>query len=260
MTDAFSVGGVVRGSSGATFTESFGNVTKVGTGNGRVLEQGMWLQMRSTPLLPEVYTTGEIFDDDEYVMELLSPLPRPLVDTAVLGQRIIMALKPNIWVLPPENTLNVDAHLWKVEGLMRSANIGRDVVNKMLSAFDAVDWSSQRVGLTHGDPTFDNVMLRGSDIVLIDPIPSTPAVPDLRVVDAGKVLQSAYGFETARYGIEFHVDSETVQEAVLACLDEDEHLAARYWCAVHFLRALPYMKKEVRTDVVNCFASVVRDL
>ena len=81
--------------------------------------------------------------------------------------------------------------------------------------------------------------------MVIDPIPATPAVPDLKSVDMGKIMTSVIGFERARYG-EFPV----INSLAFSTLSANELKATKYWAAVHLLRALPYTPSgKVRDDV-----------
>ncbi len=55
---------------------------------------------------------------------------------------------------------------------------------------------SERPCLIHGDPTLANLMQRGHQYVLIDPLPPKVHVPSLREIDLAAMLQSAAGWET----------------------------------------------------------------
>ena len=81
--------------------------------------------------------------------------------------------------------------------------------------------------------------------------PATPAVPDLRAVDYGKILQSCMGFEQARYDrsdMLFHV---TPEELKLRVGDENEWNATVLWAIVHFLRFMPYAPDDATRERVK---------
>jgi hypothetical protein len=95
---------------------------------------------------------------------------------------------------------------------------------------------------THGDPTWDNLMIRGTEqLVYVDPIPATSSVPDLRSVDTGKMLQSIIGYERNKYGIlspwVCPVKVDTLKDLVDSNI---EWQATVWWCVVHLIRRFPY--------------------
>lgn len=237
------LGPIARGSSGASFVIDSAFATK--TGNERVVTQGEWLSFNKATGLPEVFDV----DDTGYKMELLSSVPWPLVVPSRIVEETVAVLERDIWSKPPVTELDLDLHLEKVDALATRWVPG--IKNALLERAKEVAGLGVAC-LTHGDPTMDNVMLRGYDIVLIDPVPATPAVPDLRAVDLGKLLQSANGFEKIRYNEDFRVATRHI-EGLYARLNvsEDEQRAAAYWCIVHFLRALPYVPQNVTTRLVR---------
>src|SRR5437588_835106 len=81
------------------------------------------------------------------------------------------------------------------------------------------------------------------ELLLIDPIPATPAVPDLLCVDVGKMLQSAVGWESVRYQRPFRHGVSDLTRCLT--LDEYEWEASSYWCGVHLLRTLPYVDPSI---------------
>lgn len=111
--------------------------------------------------------------------------------------------------------------------------------------------------LIHGDPTAANIMRRhvvdaagerdGDEVVLIDPIAPMGKVPSLPAVDAGKLLQSALGWENV---LEREVDVPWggMAAEVLTALPMVDPRQAWFWCAVHCARVVPYAKRTaVRT-------------
>lgn len=89
--------------------------------------------------------------------------------------------------------------------------------------------------LTHGDPTFANTMMRGDQLVLIDPKVPGNGIPSAWHVDAAKVLQSMCGWESVLAGAsqrEWCVPQflEDGSEADLMCI--------AWWLHVHCERIL----------------------
>lgn len=214
-----------RGSSQATFIIEDENVRKSDspvTGR-RVRDQGIWLRKYDESLcLPAVH---EVYADG-YLMEKLGDggLYFDYPDLLKLCKRIIATLEDKLWNLEFENVLrtlveyNEDpssmdlfesnpCHRHYVKQLLRDVNLIRSLGKTMSRYEDRINWRHLRRGLTHGDPIYDNVMYRpkpewqkGShQLVLIDPIPATPAIPDVLAVDVGRVIQSAVGYEELRY-------------------------------------------------------------
>ena len=184
-------------------------------------------------------------------MEKLNELPRHLIDKNKLAHEMQEKLTEHVWSQEPRVAFDYTAHLTKMEGLVGYGTF----TTRFRGYLDSIDWESLRRGLVHGDPTYDNVMLRNGEIVLIDPLPATPAVPDLVSVDIGKMLTSVMGFELIRYGDRTFVDAQLPY-----IIDENEYRASLYWCAVHFLRAIPYVEEGMRNDLFNRAVLAVRGL
>jgi aminoglycoside phosphotransferase (APT) family kinase protein len=222
-----------RGSSGARIRLG-DTVVKQGGPETKVPQQGRWLAENVGYHLPEVYAVG----DDWYEMERLTPLTYNETTFApALARRAIDALKFSVWSRPAKVQMDVQAHADKVAGIATDSQYER-----LQRAYSKIEWDRLPTCLTHGDPTFDNLMWgKDGSIVLIDPIPATPAVPDIRAVDLGKMLTSVYGFETMRYGYEKMTQQNDTVSVIEYVAGRNEQLAAQYWCAIHFLRAAPYM-------------------
>lgn len=224
----------MRGSSGAVVTEL---PMALKQGGWRVTEQGRWLQSHPYAVLPRVY---EVVSDG-YFMEWLVDPPYEMLDHRVLLGRVVSALHL-LWRRPPVVRLSQVAHEDKVSGLLTTKHL--TVISELNDLHRRITWANLEAGLTHGDPTLDNVMLRGSQVVLIDPIPATPAVPDLRCVDTGKLLQSILGYEVLRYADSTYEWRLTPDHLGVLVEGDNEWLATVYWCVVHLLRAIPYMPNE----------------
>jgi hypothetical protein len=238
---------VRRGSSGAEIIDV---PCVVKSGDARVVTQGHWLQRHPYDVLPRVYAVEETF----YLMERLVDPPYALLDHRVLLGQTYDALR-ELWWRSVAVTFSRDAHHAKLRTLYT------DVTKTALLADldrlgQRIDWSRLHGGLTHGDPTLDNVMLRESQVVLIDPIPATPAVPDLWSVDTGKLLQSILGYELLRYADDTYAWRLKPSDLEHLVMNDDEWLATVYWCVVHLLRAVPYMPNE---DVVAGIWGMVKN-
>ena len=227
----------MRGSSGASFDLHYdGWVKKIG--DARVVAQGQMLLEVRGQHLPHV---GAVVHDG-YIMEKLGELPWSIIASNV-GDAIVAALEHDVWVRPPVVKMDHTAHARKMNNLIEQFGIREP---ELVSLYNEVEWDALVTCRTHGDPTADNLMLRADGtLVVIDPIPATPAVPDLKSVDMGKIMTSVIGFERARYG-EFPV----INSLAFSTLSANELKATKYWAVVHLLRALPYMpSRKVRDDV-----------
>jgi hypothetical protein len=101
--------------------------------------------------------------------------------------------------------------------------------------------------LTHGDPTLENVLQsRMGRWILCDPIPARTAVPDMRSVDLGKVLQSTLGYDAIIADVPYEPSDYWLAE-----LPELEALAARYWCVIHVARCRPYLPQDIWREVAD---------
>jgi hypothetical protein len=234
-----------RGSSGAVVSLFRNCVVK--SGNERVGAQGAWLGRHESPATPRVFNVKPT----SYEMERLSELPRHVIHPTKLAYEMTEKLSEHVWSQEARVFFNPNMHLHKMENLIGAMAF----TEKFRGVFESIKWGDLEYGLTHGDPTYDNVMLRHGEVVLIDPLPATTAVPDLIAVDRGKMLQSVMGFEMVRYG-----DRSFDGAQLPYIIDENEYRAALYWCAVHFLRAIPYVEEGIRSDLFNRAVLAVRGL
>jgi hypothetical protein len=154
------------------------------------------------------------------------------------------SLSDYIWSNNAEVYFDPNKHDEKLVSLR--VHLAPSEFHTLMSKKANVNWRGLKRCLSHGDATVDNVMLRANPpsarLVLIDPIPATPAVPDLQCVDVGKMLQSALGFECARYDVPISPrNTQHMVNTIRGRLSGDEWRASSYWCSVHLARALPYM-------------------
>jgi len=231
------------GLSGAVVVENNkATVTKRGGIVEKTIEQGRWIMENTSPALPLVFElTG-----DGYVMERLDHMSPAEVRAA----DVVSLLRRYVWDAPATQPAAQETR-----ELLRS-KVTRNLENSGLhlstAHVDAALAAAERAyeaalsaqpALSHGDATAENVMYRrGFGPVLIDPIPATLTVPDSPCVDVGKMLQSAYGWEEAKYRREWRAYSvEDVEQAVA---DKDLFVAGQAWAVVHVIRAIPYVKRQ----------------
>lgn len=249
-----------RGSSGADVVVlGDDRVLKRKFGDTRIAEQGAWLQKHASPVLPVVHQVYA----ESYIMERLAVPPVRLLDHEKTLYTMIGSLRQHVWSKPPLAPPNHDMLLTKLEHLIETYEMQR-IWTAVYRAHGQIRWQKLHRCLTHGDPTFDNVMIREAtgELVLVDPIPATLIVPDMRCVDVGKLLQSALGWEALRYGDPYQrfVASPSLVSARLLHgsalwprdapkFDDNEWQASVFWCVVHLLRTLPYVDDRVRAGV-----------
>lgn len=207
----------------------------------RVVEQGKWIQSVNVPLLPQVERVGL----DSYAMVRLNR-KSPFVDSQIVMANIEMILDKFLWALDPRVTFDPARLNHKIDVILGK----HSTTSAPLAKFSgAIDWDSLRVGLTHGNPTFGNVMFTDEGhIVLIDPMPATPEVPDMIAVDRGKMLVSTLGLEQMRYGSEFACYADPTLILQFA-ENENERLATIFWAIVHLLRYLDRTEEMKRSQI-----------
>jgi len=234
----------MRGLSGAVVVVNDDTVTKSGGIPERTREQGEWIMQHGRDMFPHVV---ELLPDG-YVMEKLTH-----IEYWEVGSEFnISTLRSHVWtqpaVVPPtENSgellmakmqRTIDRHLY---GAI-SDKIELEILHNVKIAIAGL--REFEPCLTHGDPTAENVMLRdGFGKVFIDPIRATEVVPDSPIVDVGKVLQSAYGWEDAKY------ETEAIayrREDIVRVLNDTELLYyGDAWAVVHIMRAVPYVIRAI---------------
>jgi hypothetical protein len=247
---------VIRGSSGAQVRVLGDRAVKSCDGDAtRLVEQGKRLQRYPATCLPHVFHVYA----KSYVMEKLVAAPAWALNHRVILSTMFDALRTNIWSHEADVSWNSEATSRKVHELLEMFGLGhlRTVVFEL---YGAVRWDQTRRCLTHGDPTFDNVMFRedSGSLVLVDPLPATNAVPDLQAVDTGKILQSAIGWERVRYGDssqEFDVQMRDIRALVGT---DNDWRATIFWCFVHLVRTLPYVPENRITGVKELLDDTIK--
>lgn len=237
-----------RGSSGAEFNFLGDRVVKLAPDKSvgdRVMAQGAWLMRHQSPAVPRVFQVYA----RSYVMERLIVPPFWALDHQVIFEHLLSALSVHVWSQPAEVEHDADETEVKYAMLCERFQL-HDICSELDKLHDTIKWDELKRCLTHGDPTLDNVMFREDDakvgVVIGDPIPATPAVPDLQCVDLGKILQSLLGWEETRYGLrsfKLRIGTEDLRRCVT---DKNEWRATIFWSVVHMLRAMPYVSDDVR--------------
>ena len=234
---------VNNGLSGAEIVENNrATVTKRGGIVEKTIEQGRWIQEHASLALPVVFElTG-----DGYVMERLDHINYSEVNAS----DVVRLLREHVWSRPAETPASEEtAKLLHAKVLKNLTTAGLHEDTELLDAalFAAREAASSalsyRPALSHGDATAENVMYRrGYGPVLIDPIPATLIVPDSPCVDVGKMLQSANGWEAAKYGTD--AEAYSIKDVRLAVNDSLLFSAGQAWAVVHVIRALPYVMRQ----------------
>jgi hypothetical protein len=225
----------MRTTSGAYVQVVGDRAVKYGFGDvgARVREQADYCRRLGEIVAPRVLWSFR----GGYVMERLTNLSRfhNRIDGEVLTWMIFDKLENEVWrkdrAMPTVN----DWRLHEDYIVQRCHEYAPWAQEAVLNLFiDAQPWFS-RPCLTHGDPTWENVMGddKTGDLVLIDPLPPKDEIPEVKEVDVGKILQSLYGYEDVKAG--------RLPKKRLGCLPSAYRTpAAWYWAAAHFVRLLPY--------------------
>lgn len=187
----------------------------------------------------EVCPTVHCVGDDSYAMERLDPvLPTSSAEIKNLLCRVKHTLEHHVWgfnVQPYKNLRFVD-ELYK---FTRNVPwLEPDLVDRI---YPSTPIHYFRI---HGDPTLANTALRdGSKLIILDPIRPRGKIPALPEVDAGKMLQSAAGWEHLLLEAWPPVEDGTVPW-LLRKFAEPLRPKMLLWAAVHCARILPYAKRE----------------
>lgn len=214
--------------SGATVLVIGGVAVKVNGGH-RLNEQAEWLMRYPSPGIVRVLGEWE----GGYAMERLTTPPTiPTVDD------VLRLLKENVWNRPPE--VAPDWNAVEDYAIEKAKLYWHEVVTSLTERIKSCAARSLTRVRIHGDPTFENVMMRGREYVLIDPLPAVPHAPDLLAVDLGKLLQSSCGYEDVILG----VDPQLTFTDWIDEFNEDERFAAITFGLIHVVRLLRYLPSD----------------
>lgn len=229
----------VRSTSGAVVLQLGDHVVKLGdTGpvGVRVGEQARWLEHhRDISSLIDVTP----LTDTAYAMPACNDLPRPL-DASWAFDLLVHALRP-VWDRPPNHPGQESPFLDKLQNTyyLHRVIMPRDLYEVAIELYTEVDWDRVPRCLTHGDPTFTNLMMCGEQPVLLDPLPSSPTVPDVRAKDIGKIIQSLHEYEGTVLGWDYDTAPHPSWAREL-CEDDNEWLASLFCFTLHLIRLIPY--------------------
>jgi hypothetical protein len=200
-----------------------------------ILHQAIYVMALGRGVCPEVRAWST--DGDWYDMERLSEVRVPVDSTEMLQllDRARSLLAGAVWSQQPFYS----DFGWYVR-LHRWCDLNAPWLVAELDELYAGP-PARSVCRIHGDPTLANVMRRGLDLVLIDPIPPGGKVPALREVDVGKLLQSAIGWEH-QLDADWPPGAQEFVDQVLRYESDEMRRKSHFWLAVHCARILPYAK------------------
>lgn len=204
-------------------------------GTTDIQQQANLCKLLGRDVCPEIYSIGE----DYYTMEMLSEYPIE-GSTSHLFEKIISLLDDKVWHQPLPKTV-IYSNEWR-EILAEWAYKTFDSAFPCELIKEVYPESEYESCLIHGDPTFANCMLRGEQLILIDPVPARVMLPSTKYLDYGKLLQSAAGWEhllDSRYS----KDMSRI-DFVLSYLNPANHRKALFWAMINCARVYPRAIKE----------------
>jgi hypothetical protein len=208
--------------------------------------QGMWLASQTCKSLPQVHTVTE----RAYTMERLYPPGDVTIFEALSALHEVHRL---------ERTSN-EARLDRAklqDRLNENFSLVQDEPHLAHQIANEVRLYQQAV--THGDPTYENMMRREDrSLVLIDPLAPTPIAPSDIAVDIGKMMQSVSGWSQIVYPNEKHVQWTLM--SFCYALPADVYSAAVTWIPVHLARTIRYVREDLRWEVLNLVKQFAYDL
>lgn len=205
-------------------------------GDSRVIEQGRWLQENTASFLPRVIQVQPVYGG--YEMERYEHLPRP-VDYYRLTEEMIEQLT-NLWNRQfPEQQFD-----WLTHERYLEERVHPQLLMPLLKwGMLLLMHYRGKECVTHGDPTWDNCMITPgwpSRLILIDPLPPTPALPSIRALDVAKICQSVLGYESVIYGDPQAPLTLDDVRARVRNMSNYEWQVVLYLTAIHFVRLRRY--------------------
>jgi hypothetical protein len=234
-------GTVIKGYGRATIATDGQTVVKFGDG---AKDQGTYAITLGPKVCPRVLSTFH----NGYAMEHLSAPPSLELGWADIAMRkLVTLLITEVW--------NKDGSLghedWRERLIGWSWGHHRKDIAWLIEELYSYQSDRGRSVYTHGDPTLANVLYRGQDLVIADPLPPGDKIPSYREVDIAKVSQSVIGWEHVAHGWPYYgatlVASFTtaLQYTVRSSRYEEtnDRRARRvlFWLMVHLMRAKPYV-------------------
>lgn len=171
---------------------------------------------------------------------------------------LVVAAVSDVWAHDPVGpTRPYYRDLYELEHRIE-AYFGECVGTSAVEIEKHLRWNDLITCRTHGDPTWCNTLWSNDTLKLIDPIPATERIPDIRAVDLAKLLQSCMGWEGIMHGWPVTGYTDAWMWVCELCLDTNEWNATRYWCLIHLARLMPYVTN--RPEVVYWAKGVARDV
>lgn len=196
--------------------------------------EGLFLQKLTPGTVPRIYAVGKSW----YLMERLQELPT-WADKPALMHELINMLELRFWRQEPTRLKDDWKLFWELldERLSKHTPYALTPLRHWMGSLDL---KALRRGLLHNDATLDNLMLRGVVPVLTDPLAPRPNLPEVLALDVGKLLQSAYGYELIKGGMEPRLVVPPHKIFEWAGLDANERSAACFFCAARIGTIIPY--------------------
>lgn len=214
-------------------------------GNERIGEQGRWLIEHRSELFPRVFEVTPTW----YTMERLQHPPMSLMNRALLFHEIVDLLHEHVWSKPGKVHATAP-HYERSSALTREFLPMHSVASyKFMELRRRACLPNLPLVLSHGDPTFDNVMLRDGKVVLIDPNPAVASVGDYAEVDLAWTCLSLMGYESHRYqrydGLPPMAITDVCETLLTSTgFGEQRTVAVLYFMVFNALRALRYIDNE----------------
>ena len=237
----------MESTSGATLTVR--KSAPIGKARNRLFAQAEWLKQFDSPNIVKVLEVTA----DGYTMPYLEPTLQ--IPPDYLAGRIIAVLSRDVW--QKQSMMTFKPSLFR-EYVHRFGNTDLDDFTvKMLPQI-----LRQEFVETHGDPTFENALSLDGELVLVDPLPDPVQdgrMPSVRAVDLGKILQSALGYEAVKRGLlsSYILDLPTWRTVRYTCDGPEEWDLARYFCALHIARFIPYQTPDLGHRWMYWYASLL---
>lgn len=243
----------MKATSGAHIFKAGGRVIKIGSGEvgKRVHTQAHYCRRfdpAAFPVIHQIFPRGcvmERLEDYTYGTRYVADVTR--------------LLREFVWTHPSNSEPDWHAHLTYIMNRVETAAPG--YAPRVADFFYAAKMEKRNLRRcqVHGDPTYDNMMQRGRDAILIDPLPpyAHGEMPELAAVDIGKIMQSLIGYEAVKYGsspysgtsrnenfteLHDHLAPENL---------EDEWVAAHWFLITHIVRLIPYQPAHKHEDCIG---------
>lgn len=264
-----------RGASAATIIIEDDRVVKLDTPatGTRVRQQGLWLHdypNKHLPMIQRITSIGYEMNRlrDVELDEFLDD-PMHLLEECWRIYRSLAGPRWRQWGRRPFIPLDVDELDRYVANLCHPLG-AHDMAARLHELRPEISWPDrpERLTWTHGDLILDNIMRDDEGhVVFIDAIPPCSALPSLAVVDFGRFIQSAVGYEQIRYtgampkrGVAVDRISTVLNWIALTGydyggFDVDAVQASLFYSVIHMLRGARTCRdladRDVMIDVAN---------